>query len=133
MSETHVTEWGLAVCADLLYPKGRSHSHPAAMARMRRLGLRKNAQACDGSDVMGRWLPSGEVEPTNMQCVLFTVLSRNRIPSCPRCQMLRESALQGVLLVGWPPVKPNERGTPPAEPSPHGPKDSNSPSLSGTD
>lgn len=111
MSKTHITEWGLAVCMGLLYPPGRSHSHSAAVARMRRLKLRKNTQACDGADVMGRWLPSGEVEPTNAQCVLFTALSRSRIPSCTRCQMLRESALQGVLLVGWPPVKP---GTPPA-------------------
>ncbi len=82
---THITEWGLATCAkmlDMRWPVGEA-------ARLGALGIREDTVACDESKVIdGRWIQGGEGD------VVLTILARTVIPTCARCAVLRDEALE---------------------------------------
>jgi hypothetical protein len=84
-SLTHVTEWGLAICAgvlDLRWTVGEA-------ARLGALGIREDTVACDESEVTdGRFINGGEGD------VVLTIRTRTVIPTCPRCAVLRDEALE---------------------------------------
>lgn len=95
----HVTEWGLAHCAGLLLPPGRSRTFGAINARMRRRNLLRDVVACDGSYSAGRYS-----HPTRLQFrnggtgdVVAMLDTPNKIPTCHTCSMLREQALEGRM------------------------------------
>lgn len=95
VSVTHVTEWGLADCAGRLRPIGRSLTRAAMMARMKRLGLRRDTVACDGTAVAGRFrAKAGEWVGGD---VILSANTTSTIPTCPRCAVLRDEALEGRL------------------------------------
>jgi len=66
--ETHVTEWELGFCAGLL-----------DSAACEAVGLRWLTVACSGDDSVA------------MDAITFEV------PTCPRCAVLRDEALEGKL------------------------------------
>jgi hypothetical protein len=82
---THITEWGLATCAgvlDMRWPVGEA-------ARLGALGLRYDTVACDESPVSeGRFINGGEGD------VVLTIRARKVVPTCPRCSVLRDEALE---------------------------------------
>lgn len=94
--ETHVTEWGLADCAGVLLPPGRSRLYRNVRARMKRLGLHRDVVACDGSSSAGRlrWNIGIIVDDGD---VILTKHAIATVPSCPRCAVLRDEALEGRL------------------------------------
>jgi len=77
--ETHVTEFGLGLCAGIVPTDGR-------YANMRARGLRADTRACDESEVK---VPGRDA--------LLTVVTPTTIPTCPRCAVLRDEALEGRL------------------------------------
>ena len=98
MKITHVTEWGLADCAGILFQPGRSRSRQAVIARLKRRGLHRDTVACDGSAVNGRCL--GENPPPagwSSGDVIFTTRTTKVVPTCERCSVLRDAALEGRL------------------------------------
>lgn len=95
---THVTEWGLADCAGRLRPHGRSTTRGAMKARMKRLGLRADVVACDGSYAGGRGRAKAGNDWVGGDVVLTTHTAKT-IPTCPRCAVLRDEALEGRLPV----------------------------------
>ncbi len=84
---THVTETGLAICANRLFPRGASRSRAAVRSRMRRLGLRVDTVACDGTPSGGRYARD----------VIMSAFTASKVPTCPRCAVLRDAALEGKL------------------------------------
>jgi hypothetical protein len=91
---THVTEYGLAGCARKLHPPGRSKSSKAVRARMQRIGIRRDTVACDGSPAGGRYRAAlidvkGDV--------ILSAYAMQVMPTCPRCAVLRDAALEGRL------------------------------------
>ena len=69
---THVTEYGLAACAGLGF--GREGTS----------GMRVCTIACDESDIAGKEYIAASGVPVV-------------IPTCPRCAVLRDEALEGRL------------------------------------
>jgi len=84
---THVTEVGLMACAGRLFPRGASRTRAAIRARARRLGLCLDVVACDSSPAGGRYASD----------VIMSVFTAHQMPTCPRCAVLRDMALSGVL------------------------------------
>jgi hypothetical protein len=72
---THVTEWGL----------GRLVLGRSSPKTMREWKLRADTRACDGVKVKPRHYLSVSV--------------LQRLPTCPRCAVLRDEALEGRLPV----------------------------------
>lgn len=95
MTVTHVTEWGLADCAGVLRPPGVSLRRGNIKRRMKRLGLRVDTVACDGSSAVGR-LHSPPFKLTTRD-VILTTNTKSTVPTCPRCAVLRDEALEGRL------------------------------------
>lgn len=98
---THVTEWGLAWVAGRLMPKGASARRRNVKARMKRLGLRMDTVACDGSDCTTgtRYITRSLVSAsgwTNNDVILAS-RTATTVPTCPRCAVLRDAALEGKL------------------------------------
>ena len=88
MSVTHATEFGLGFCARV---NGEARGGPKATARFKAAGLRGDTRACDGSPAVynhdrGDW------------CHLSITL-HDKVPTCPRCAVLRDEALEGRLPV----------------------------------
>ena len=94
--ETHVTEWGLADCAGVLRPPGVSLRRANIKRRMSRRGLRADTVACDGSDAGGRFRSTLVVE-NSVRDVILTSFTKGTIPTCPRCAVMRDDALEGRL------------------------------------
>jgi len=85
--ETHVTEFGLGVCAGV--PSGL----------MRESGLRPDTRACgdigqpfDGSGGLARYIGVDQCGDT-----ILTIRTPLAVPTCPRCAVLRDEALEGRL------------------------------------
>ena len=76
--ETHVTEWGLGVCTGLQIPIHKS------------TGLRMDTVACMGMELCNTDLSY----PSD---VLFSEDAAVQVPTCPRCAVLRDEALEGRL------------------------------------
>ena len=93
---THVTEFGLADCAGVLLTPDRSRLLKNVARRMGRLGLRRDTVACDGSSASGR-LRSELVKERAQRDVIMTMRTRSTVPTCPRCAVLRDEALEGRL------------------------------------
>lgn len=83
--ETHVTEYGLGLCAGIVPTAGWYGNVEARTALMAR-GLRADTRACDGAEV--------EVQGHD---AMLTVSTPVRVPTCPRCAVLRDEALEGRL------------------------------------
>lgn len=96
MSVTHVTEFGLAHCAGVLWPPGRSTTRGAMLARMKRLGLRRDTVACDGTYAGGRYRAKAGNDWVGGD-VIMSASTPDTIPTCPRCAVLRDEALEGRL------------------------------------
>jgi hypothetical protein len=84
---THVTEFGLGLCARI------------DMRSLRERGLRPDTRACgdigqpfDGSGGSARYIGVDQCGDT-----ILTLHTQNRVPTCPRCAVLRDMALSGVL------------------------------------
>ena len=77
--ETHVTEWGL----------GRIVLGRSSPKTMREWKLRPDTRACDGVRVKPR--SYGD------RTVILSATAERRIPTCPRCAVLRDEALEGRL------------------------------------
>ena len=79
MSLTHVTEWGL----------GRLVLGRSSPKTMREWKLRPDTRACDGVRVKPR--SYGD------RTVILSATAERRVPTCPRCAVLRDEALEGRL------------------------------------
>lgn len=78
---THISEWGLGVCA------GIGVGVVGTIEEMRAHGLRSDTVAC-----------SGEGAPTvGYENLAIMELAVERLPTCPRCAVLRDAALEGRL------------------------------------
>lgn len=77
--ETHVTEWGL----------GRIVLGKSSPKTMREWKLRPDTRACDGVKVKSR--NYGD------RTVILSVSTERRVPTCPRCAVMRDEALEGRL------------------------------------
>lgn len=84
---THVTEFGLGLCAGLL------------SGRLLESGLRPDARACgdigqpfDGSGGSVRYIGIDQCGDT-----ILTIRAPHTVPTCPRCAVLRDEALEGRL------------------------------------
>ena len=75
--ETHVTEYGLGLCAGL--------SDSEAMLDA---GLHPSTVACTGIGMAPQWA-TGQV--------IFGGHAPNTVPTCPRCAVMRDEALEGRL------------------------------------
>jgi hypothetical protein len=94
---THVTEFGLGLCAGVTNRPGLPFGRMVLEAQ----GLRPDRIACNGA----RW---EDPEPEGQQ-VIPSVQCRSRVPTCPRCAVLRDAALEGRLpqrSVSVDPAKP---------------------------
>lgn len=77
--ETHVTEWGL----------GRLVLGRSSPKTMREWKLRPDTRACDGVKVKSRSYED--------RTVILSATAERRVPTCPRCAVLRDEALEGRL------------------------------------
>ena len=79
--ETHVTEFGLGLCAGVAPIAGWYRNGGA----LKRAGLRPDTRACDGAEkVLG-------------YDAMPTIHALTQVPTCPRCAVLRDEALEGRL------------------------------------
>lgn len=93
---THVTEWGLGLCAGMLEDEDWLPSEGEA-SRLREVGLRPDTVACDGLPSDGA-IGGGPHSPTVDGGDVFTLRHCLRgIPTCPACAVLRDAALEGRL------------------------------------
>lgn len=83
--DTHVTEFGLGLCAGIV-PTVGWHANVPARAVLRERGLRPDTRACDGAEVE---VPGNDA--------MLTVSTPRAVPTCPRCAVLRDEALEGRL------------------------------------
>jgi len=83
--ETHVTEFGLGLCAGVV-PTAGWYGNIMAREALRARGLRADTRACDGAEVE---LPGHDA--------MLTANTPFRVPTCPRCAVLRDEALEGRL------------------------------------
>lgn len=82
---THVTEFGLGLCAGVTTRPGL----PWGRLQLELSGLRPDRIACNGA----LW---EDPEPEEQE-VIPTILCQSRVPTCPRCAVLRDAALEGRL------------------------------------
>jgi len=75
---THVTEWGL----------GRLVLGRSSPKTMREWELRADVRACDGVKLKDRFRSA---------TTILSGLVLRRLPTCPRCAVLRDEALEGRL------------------------------------
>lgn len=86
----HVTEWGLGLCAGVA-----GEGKPTALVDRRALlearGLRPDTIACTGAKFTDDDIDSGRIER------ILSAYVRSSLPTCPRCAVLRDAALEGRL------------------------------------
>lgn len=95
--ERHVTEWGLGLCwawaTGVTIPPVTTESGAYRATRDReawfaRHGLRPDTVACTGSQrVEGAWF----------EHVIASITAVSTVPTCQRCAVLRDAALEGRL------------------------------------
>lgn len=85
MKLTHVTEIGLGLCAGLI-ARELWHANVDARKALRAHGLRPDTRACDGRRVV---TPEADA--------VLSIVTPTTIPTCPRCAVLRDEALEGRL------------------------------------
>ena len=76
---THVTEWGL----------GRLVLGKSSPKTMKAWGLKADTRACDGVKVKTRNYKE--------RTLILSVMAERRVPTCPRCAVMRDEALEGRL------------------------------------
>lgn len=89
MSITHVTEWGLGLCARIADYSAASSVDRRALLIAR--GLRPDTIACTGVKFTDDDIDSGRIDR------VLSAFARSRLPSCPKCAVLRDAALEGRL------------------------------------
>jgi hypothetical protein len=89
---THVTEWGLGLCAGIVDfhepapPEGRTST-------LLDVGLRPDTLACTGEKFTDADVDEGRIQR------ILSAFANKKIPTCPRCAVLRDEALEGRLPV----------------------------------